>query len=1128
LFNIGSTSGLLSFNVAPDKESPTDRTYDVEVQVSDGVASVSKLISVDVNDVDEFAVSFPSDQDSSDNDVNESASIGDTVGVTALATDNDATDTVTYSLVDDAGGLFSIDANGVIRVAGALDAETATSHEVTVRVTSDGSLFKDASFTINVLDNDEFTLSAISDADITSDTVVDNAVNSTPVGITALATDPDVDDVVTYSLSNDAGGLFAIDANSGVVTVAGTLDAGAASSHLITVEASSSGGDTSSADFTIAVTYPNNFSVTTPDDIVPGVNEKDEDAAVGDLVGIFITAVDLDIQDSVTLSLSNDAGGRFLITAAGSVQVAAALDAETATSHTITVRATSTDGSIAEADFSILVNDVDEFALSAVTNSDTATNSVGENAAIGAGVGVQALATDADISDTVTYALTNNAGGLFAIDTNTGVVTVAGALDAETATSHTITVQANSTRSGTTSSDFVINVTDFSEFSTTTPIDSDTDPDQVAETASVGDTVGLEIVATDADVSDTISYSLTNDAGGLFSIDAGGIVRVAGELDAETATSHSITVRATSTDGSFEDSNFTIAVQDIDEHALSAVSDGDPLSNSVSENAAIGAVVGVQAQATDADVGDTVTYALTNNAGGLFDIDSSIGVVNVAGALDAETATSHTITVQATSTRSGTTSSDFVINVTDFNEFSTTTPLDTDTDPDQVSENASVGDTVGLEIVATDTDVSDTINYTLTNDAGGLFSIDAGGIVRVAGGLDAESATSHSITVRATSTDGSFEDSNFTIGVQDIDEHTLSAVSDSDFLANSVAENSAIGSVVRIQAQATDADVGDTVSYALINDAGGLFAIDSNTGIVTVAGALDTETATSHTITVQATSTRSGTTSSDFVINVTDVNEFSITTPVDSDTDPDLVAENASVGDSVGLEIVATDADVSDSISYSLTDDAGGLFSIDAGGIVRVAGGLDAETTTSHSISVRATSSDSSFEDSNFTIAVQDIDEHALSAVIDSDPLTNSVSENAAIGSAVGVQAQATDADLSDTVTYALTNNAGGLFTIDSNTGIVTVAGVLDAETATSHTIAVHATSTRSGTSSSDFVINVTDFNEFSSTTPLDVDTDTDQVAENTTIGDTVGLEIVATDADVSDTISYSLTLPDQ
>ena len=72
--------------------------------------------------------------------------------------------------------------------------------------------------------------------------------------------------------------------------------------------------------------------------------------------------------------------------------------------------------------------------------------------------------------------------------------------------------------------------------------------------------------------------------------------------------------------------------------------------------------------------------------------------------------------------------------------------------------------------------------------------------------------------------------------------------------ANTVAEDAIVGATVGVTALATDADVGATITYSLDDDAGGLFAIDANTGVVTVAAALDYETATSHTITVLATS----------------------------------------------------------------------------------------------------------------------------------------------------------------------------------------------------------------------------------------------------------------------------------
>ena len=53
-------------------------------------------------------------------------------------------------------------------------------------------------------------------------------------------------------------------------------------------------------------------------------------------------------------------------------------------------------------------------------------------------------ATDADTADTVTYAITaGNDAGLFAIDTGTGAITVAGTLDHETTSSYTLTVQAS-------------------------------------------------------------------------------------------------------------------------------------------------------------------------------------------------------------------------------------------------------------------------------------------------------------------------------------------------------------------------------------------------------------------------------------------------------------------------------------------------------------------------------------------------------------------------------------------------------------------------------------------------------------------------------------------------------------
>ena len=83
-----------------------------------------------------------------------------------------------------------------------------------------------------------------------SNTVAENAATGTLVGITALGTDADVGATVTYSLTDDAGGRFAINATTGVVTVAdgSLLNYEADASHAITVLATSSDGSSADED----------------------------------------------------------------------------------------------------------------------------------------------------------------------------------------------------------------------------------------------------------------------------------------------------------------------------------------------------------------------------------------------------------------------------------------------------------------------------------------------------------------------------------------------------------------------------------------------------------------------------------------------------------------------------------------------------------------------------------------------------------------------------------------------------------------------------------------------------------------------------------------------------------------
>ena len=97
-----------------------------------------------------------------------------------------------------------------------------------------------ATMVVNVTPVNDGPLGPVADVDATKNRISVTAGVDTPVGITALATDPDPEDTVTYSLIDDAGGLFKIDPVTGVVTVDAAI--GAVGPYDITVQATSSDG----------------------------------------------------------------------------------------------------------------------------------------------------------------------------------------------------------------------------------------------------------------------------------------------------------------------------------------------------------------------------------------------------------------------------------------------------------------------------------------------------------------------------------------------------------------------------------------------------------------------------------------------------------------------------------------------------------------------------------------------------------------------------------------------------------------------------------------------------------------------------------------------------------------------
>ncbi|WP_197453474.1 ELWxxDGT repeat protein [Caulifigura coniformis] len=1029
LFQINSSTGVITTAALINRESPLVGSYNITVRAtSQDSSTTTKDFTIVINDVDEFDVTPIVDTNLGVDAVDENAPIGTAVGVTANSVDADATtSTVTYTLDDDAGGLFQINpSTGVVTTAALINRESPLigSYSITVRATSQDTSTTTKSFTIVINDVDEFDVTPIVDTNAAANSLSENSPVGTLVGITAHSIDADATtSTVTYTLDDNAGGLFQINPSTGVVTTAALInrESPLTGAYDITIRATSLDGSTEIQTYTIAINDVDEFDVTPIVDTNPAADAVDENSPIGTSVGITANSVDADATTStVTYSLVDSAGGLFQVNpSTGVVTTAALINRESPLigSYNITVRATSQDTSTTTKSFTIVINDVDEFDATPIVDNNVTADAINENVPIGTTVGITAFSVDSDATtNVITYSLDNSAGGLFQIDPVTGVVSTAALINRESPLigSYDITIRATSQDGSTEIQTYTIAVNDVDEFDVTPIVDDNLAADAVNENALIGTTVGITARSVDGDATNsTVTYSLVDSAGGLFQIHpVTGVVTTAALINRESPQvgSYNITVRATSADTSTTTKTYTIAIIDVDEFDVGAITDTNAAVNIVPENAAAGTLVGITASATDADsTNNGITYSLWNTHSGRFAIDPATGVMTVENGalLNREAFASWFVTVIATSQDGSKSVKEFVVQISDVSEFKVGAISDVNPAENSIPENCPPGTLVGITASATDLDATNNaITYSLINDRGGRFAIHpTTGVVTANGNLiDREVAGAWAITVLATSQDGSINVKEFIVQIRDVDESNVGLVFDVNPALNTVPENAANGTLVGVTALAVDNDATNSaITYSLIDNAGGRFAIHPVTGVVTVANGslLDREAAVGWGIMIRATSQDGSYTDRPFSIYLSDVDDLDVGPVNDVNASADSVAENSPAGTPVGLTARAVDGDATNnSVYYSLTDSAGGRFIIHpSSGVVTVAAGavLDFETASSHQITVLATSSDGSQSSRSFTINVTD--------VFDVPRVTlsnNSVAENLPIGSVVG------------------------------------------------------------------------------------------------------------------------------
>ncbi|MEO1584184.1 MAG: cadherin domain-containing protein, partial [Planctomycetota bacterium] len=204
------------------------------------------------------------------------------------------------------------------------------------------------------------------------------------------------------------------------------------------------------------------------------------------------------------------------------------------------------------------------------------------------------------------------------------------------------------------------------------------------------------------------------------------------------ASSHTVTVRAVDADGLAIERELTVTVGDVNESPAGLGFVG----GSVSENAPAGTAVAT-ASAMDPDAGDTLSYSLSDDAGGRFAIDASTGEIVTTGAMDHEDAASHTVTVRAVDADGLAIERELMVTVGDVNESPEFQ------EAPETSLFASQGEAVVLDAVAVDVD-GDDLTYTWRQISGPDVEVSGGDGSRlefVAPNLEATGVATFEVTV---------------------------------------------------------------------------------------------------------------------------------------------------------------------------------------------------------------------------------------------------------------------------------------------------------------------------------------------------------------------------------------------
>lgn len=552
------------------------------------------------------------------------------------------------------------------------------------------------------------------------------------------------------------------------------------------------------------------------------------------------------------------------------------------------------------------------------------------------------------------------------------------------------------------------------------------------------------------------------------------------------------------------DYSFTIAVSNINDAPTAIALSG----SSINENNAMGVgLLTLSATDPDNDSGDSHTFALVSGTG-----DTNNGSFEIVGSelraksiFDHESGPTKSIRVKASDATNTSFEQTLSISIADLNESPTAIQLSSSS----INENSTVGTTIGT-LSTVDPDATNA-NLVFEVMEGAQFVSISGTELKSAASFDFETTPSFSVKIKASdgvANSGNFFtiEQSFTITVGDVSESPTDLA-----LSNAtVAENAVLGTTIGTLT-AQDPDGSSTAAFSLVSgaDDNASFSIEGN--LLKTAAVFNFENKTSYIVNIQVTDGTGNSFTEKFTITITDANEA----PVFSTANTISVAENSTAV----TTLAATDSDAGATLTYSIADGADkDLFAL-SGQVLTFASArdfespADADVNNVYQITVRV-SDGTNQSDLALSVTVTDVNEAPVTGT--TNALT--VVENTTTPIAI----VASDADANSTLTYSLT---GGLdkdkFTVSgANVSFVNAPDFEVPVDANSDNVYAFTVRVSDGTHSVDTEMTVTVTNANESPTGLTISANT--VDENAAVGTAIGT-LTSTDTDATFTHTYSL-----